>query len=201
MFTLPLSPLEAKYTTPSFWNANRSRLHSKIRCLPSSLRLHLGHRLPRPYSSPHQRPRTSSRNYSSPLPLEQSLRLAPSHAPTRYPVPPGRSDGNLFVRTIPSSLAFPESEADRPLHCRFRGLLSVHSCYGLHAHRVAYATFYTEGFSSFVASAAASIATGWNERKPQCRVRKEKATRVCLRYVRCGRDWEKSECLRSRGRG
>jgi hypothetical protein len=41
-----------------------------------------------------------------------------------------------------------------------------HSRYGLHAHRVAYATFYTEGFSSFVASAAASIATGWNELVP-----------------------------------
>ena len=52
------------------------------------------------------------------------------------------------------------------MHCRFRGLLSVHSRYGLHAHRVAYATFYTEGFSSFVASAAASVATGWNEPVP-----------------------------------
>jgi hypothetical protein len=66
----------------------------------------------------------------------------------------------------PSSSAFPESEAGRPLHCRFRGLLSVHSRYGLHARRVAYATFYTEGFSSFVASAAATIATGWNEPAP-----------------------------------
>jgi hypothetical protein len=28
------------------------------------------------------------------------------------------------------------------------------------------ATFYTEGFSSFVASAAASIATGWSEPVP-----------------------------------
>jgi hypothetical protein len=42
-------------------------------------------------------------------------------------------------------------------------LLSVYSRYGLHAHRVAYATLYTEGFSSFVASAAASIATEWSE--------------------------------------
>jgi hypothetical protein len=38
--------------------------------------------------------------------------------------------------------------------------------YGLHAHRVPYATFYTEGFSSFVASAAASVATGRNEPVP-----------------------------------
>jgi len=79
---------------------------------------------------------------------------------------PGRSDGNLFARTFPSSSAFPEPKAGRPLHCRFRGLLSVYSCYGLHARRVAYATFYTEGFSSFVASATASIATGWNEPAP-----------------------------------
>ena len=49
---------------------------------------------------------------------------------------------------------------------RTLGLLSVHSHYGLHARRVAYATFYTEGFSSLVASAAASAATGWNEPAP-----------------------------------
>jgi hypothetical protein len=36
-------------------------------------------------------------------------------------------------------------------------LLSVYSRYGLRARRVANATFYTEGFSGFVASAAASI--------------------------------------------
>jgi hypothetical protein len=46
------------------------------------------------------------------------------------------------------------------------GLLSVYSRHGLHARRVANATFYTEGFSSFVASAAASIATGWSEPVP-----------------------------------
>src|SRR6202795_1682796 len=73
---------------------------------------------------------------------------------------------NLFARTIPFASAFPETGAGRLLHCRFRGLLSVHSRYGLHARRVANATFYTEGFNSFVASAAASIATGWNEPAP-----------------------------------
>ncbi len=52
------------------------------------------------------------------------------------------------------------------MHYAFRGLLSVHSRYGLHACQVANATFYTEGFSSFVASAAASIVTGWNEPAP-----------------------------------
>ncbi len=48
----------------------------------------------------------------------------------------------------------------------FRGLFNVYSRFRLHARRVAYATFYTEGFSSFVTSAAASIATGWNEPVP-----------------------------------
>ena len=79
---------------------------------------------------------------------------------------PGRSDGILFARTTPFASAFPESGAGRLLRKSFRGLLSVYSRYGLHARRVAYATLYTEGFSSFVASAAASIATGWNEPVP-----------------------------------
>jgi hypothetical protein len=73
---------------------------------------------------------------------------------------------NPFARTIPSSSAFPVLWAGRPLHCAFRGLLSVYSHYGLHARRVAIATLYTEGSNDFVASAVASIATGWNEPVP-----------------------------------
>ena len=57
------------------------------------------------------------------------------------------------------------------MHQSFRGLLSVYSGYGLHARQVAIATLYTEGFSDLVASAAASIATGWSEPVPG---------RVCL---------------------
>ena len=49
--------------------------------------------------------------------------------------------------------------AGRLLRCTFRGLLSVYSHYGVHARQVAFATLYTGGFSSFVASAAAPIAT------------------------------------------
>jgi hypothetical protein len=67
---------------------------------------------------------------------------------------------NSFARTFPSTSAFPVTVAGRLLHYAFRGLLSVYSRYGLHARRVANATFYIEGFSSFVASATASIATG-----------------------------------------
>jgi hypothetical protein len=39
--------------------------------------------------------------------------------------------------TFPATTAFPESLAGRRPHCRFRGLLSVHSRYGLPARRVA----------------------------------------------------------------
>ena len=54
----------------------------------------------------------------------------------------------------------------RLLHCNFRGLLSVHSRYGLHARKVAKATSYTGGFSGFVTSTAAPIATGWSDPVP-----------------------------------
>src|SRR5207302_451895 len=68
--------------------------------------------------------------------------------------------------TIPSASAFPRSSAGRLLHHPFRGLLSVYSCYGLHARQVAFATLCTRGFSSLVASTAALIATGWSEPVP-----------------------------------
>jgi hypothetical protein len=48
----------------------------------------------------------------------------------------------------------------------FRGLLSVHSRYGLHARGVAMRPFTPKSSDSFVASAAASIATGWSEPVP-----------------------------------
>jgi hypothetical protein len=73
---------------------------------------------------------------------------------------------NLFARTIPFASAFPETGAGRLLHYAFRGLLSVHSRYGLHARQVAFATLCTRGFSSLVASTAALIATGWSEPVP-----------------------------------
>jgi len=79
---------------------------------------------------------------------------------------PRQVRGNPFARTLPSLSAFPVRQVGRLLHQPFRGLLSVYSRYGLHARRVAYATLYTEGFSSFVASPAASVATGWNEPVP-----------------------------------
>src|ERR1035441_1170181 len=42
-----------------------------------------------------------------------------------------------FARLSPSTAAFPVKQSGRLLQLFFRGLLSVHSCYGLHARRVA----------------------------------------------------------------
>jgi hypothetical protein len=71
-----------------------------------------------------------------------------------------------IARPSPSSAAFPVIKPGRLLQLFFRGLLSVHSRYGLHARRVAKATLSIEGFSSFVAFTTASIATGWSEPVP-----------------------------------
>src|SRR5258708_36077785 len=73
---------------------------------------------------------------------------------------------NLFARTIPLASAFPRTGVGRLLHCRFRGLLSVHSRYGLHARPSRLATLCTKGLSSFVASPAALIANGGSEPVP-----------------------------------
>jgi len=79
---------------------------------------------------------------------------------------PGRSDGTCSLVPFHSLRPSHELWAGRLLHHYFRGLLSVHSRYGLHARRVALATLCTRGFSSLVASTAALIATGWSEPVP-----------------------------------
>ena len=71
-----------------------------------------------------------------------------------------------FARTVPSTSTFPVCWAGQLLRCYFRGLLSVHSRYGLQARGVACATLSIGGFSGFVTSTAAPIATGWNEPVP-----------------------------------
>jgi hypothetical protein len=57
-------------------------------------------------------------------------------------------------------------QSGRLLQLFFRGLLSVHSRYGLPARRVTNVTLYTESSDGFVAYAAASVATGWSEPVP-----------------------------------
>jgi len=73
--------------------------------------------------------------------------------------------------------AFPDITAGRLPHHGFRGLLSVHSHYGLHIHQVTFMTIYTGGFSRFVTSTTAPIVTGWNE---TCRAGFAPAGRLCL---------------------
>jgi hypothetical protein len=49
------------------------------------------------------------------------------------------------------------------VHRPFRGLLSVHSRYGLHTRAVTvYRDTLSEGFSHFVTSIAAPVASGWS---------------------------------------
>src|SRR6266496_3168235 len=57
----------------------------------------------------------------------------------------------------------PKGLSGRPAHCPFRGLLGVHSRYGLHTRAVTvYRDTLTEGFSHFVASMTAPVASGWS---------------------------------------
>jgi hypothetical protein len=91
------------------------------------------------------------------------LRLVPF---VRMPSPIPRQDRWELFAHLPSTSAFPRFAAGRLLHHPFRGLHSVHDCYGLPTCQVAYATLYTRGFSSFVASTTAPMATGWSEPVP-----------------------------------
>src|SRR5215472_15315832 len=79
---------------------------------------------------------------------------------------PGRTERTcslvLFSRLRPSPANWRVSSCIK----LFRGLLSVHSRYGLQTRGVAYATLSIEGFSGFVTSTAAPIATGWSEPVP-----------------------------------
>jgi len=65
----------------------------------------------------------------------------------------------LVVRTLRSVPAFPQSRQGRPSHRVFRGRLGVHSRYGLPACRQPEAASFLPGFSRFVASTTARIAT------------------------------------------
>jgi len=66
---------------------------------------------------------------------------------------------SLFARRSPSPAAFPVLQSGRLLQLRSLTLRPVRSP----SHHV---TLYTESSDSFVASAAASIATGWSEPVP-----------------------------------
>jgi hypothetical protein len=84
------------------------------------------------------------------------------HAATLTPVDPLERNRSEY----PAAAAFPVRLAGRLPHCGFRGLLGVHSRYGLHARGIAYATLCIKGFDGFVTSTAAPIATGWSDQLP-----------------------------------
>jgi hypothetical protein len=57
----------------------------------------------------------------------------------------------------------PKGLSGRPAHRPFRGLLGVHSRYGLHTRAVTvFRDTLSEGFSYFVTSIAAPVASGWS---------------------------------------
>src|SRR6202049_5026782 len=60
----------------------------------------------------------------------------------------------------------PITLSGRPAHCPFRGLLGVHSRYGLHTRAVTvFRDTLSEGFSHFVTSMTAPAASGWSVRR------------------------------------
>jgi hypothetical protein len=90
------------------------------------------------------RPSQSARPFSHELPVDPKPRsplglpvLRMVHFAYMPSLIPRQVEWNLFAHTIPSTSAFPETGAGRHLHHCFRGLLSVHSRYGLHARQVA----------------------------------------------------------------
>ena len=79
---------------------------------------------------------------------------------------PGTASG-CFCSLHQTYKPSPHWRTGRPVHRPFRGLLSVYSRYGLHTRQVTYVTLYTRGFSHFVTSMTALIASGWSK---SCRV-------------------------------
>src|SRR6266700_3242016 len=77
---------------------------------------------------------------------------------------PGTAIGRTTSLNSPESCQpSPICQSGRPVHCPFRGLLGVHSRYGLHTRAVTvYRDTLSEGFSHFVTSIAAPVASGWS---------------------------------------
>ena len=77
---------------------------------------------------------------------------------------PRRSDwACCFAHFTQPCQPSPIWQSGRPAHCPFRGLLGVHSRYGLHTRAVTvFRDTLSEGFSHFVTSIAAPVASGWS---------------------------------------
>src|SRR3954463_16733212 len=88
----------------------------------------------------------------------------PSSLP-RWPTGSDRSWDGLFqpFPRSPAAAAFPARLPGRRPHRSFRGLLDVHSRYGLSTRCTAERYICLEGSDGFVTSTAAPIATGWSD--------------------------------------
>ena len=77
---------------------------------------------------------------------------------------PRRSDwAYCFAHFTQPCQPSPIWQSGRPAHCPFRGLLGVHSRYGLHTRAVTvFRDTLSEGFSHFVTSMTAPVASGWS---------------------------------------
>src|SRR5215471_4141380 len=81
------------------------------------------------------------------------------------PIPRRGSWDHRFCSCSPSTCQpSPIRGAGRPAHRPFRGLLGVHSRYGLYTRHVTEFrdALVTEGFNCFVTSTAAPVASGWS---------------------------------------
>jgi hypothetical protein len=76
---------------------------------------------------------------------------------------PGTATG-CIVCSLPQSYQLsPIRDPGQPVHRHFRGLLGVHSRYGLHTRTVTvFRDSFTEGFNRFVTSTVAPVASGWS---------------------------------------
>src|SRR5580693_2217234 len=76
---------------------------------------------------------------------------------------PAQRRGTASLTSPQSCQPSPIWQSGRPVHCPFRGLLGVHSRYGLHTRAVTvYRDTLSEGFSHFVTSMTAPVASGWS---------------------------------------
>src|SRR6202521_1617180 len=94
----------------------------------------------------------------------------------------------------------PKGLSGRPAHRPFRGLLGVHSRYGLHTRAVTvYRDTLTRGFSHFVTSITAPVASGWSG----CRVglaptgkRRLSTAHTQSRHFHLAHRWREHTCSR-----
>jgi len=76
---------------------------------------------------------------------------------------PGAATGCLVCSLPQPYQPSPIRVPGRPTHRPFRGLLGVHSRYGLHTRTVTvFRDSFTEGFNRFVTSTVAPVASGWS---------------------------------------